>query len=102
MRLALVVCILVCSQRGFADPPADPVPGSGSDVAPTPPGATTPTTPWVDLAPASVLPQPIDAAPVERHNIAAPLTLGGMYVVFACWMYIAWYQHHMPLAQYKL
>ncbi|HUJ62431.1 MAG TPA: DUF2279 domain-containing protein, partial [Kofleriaceae bacterium] len=41
---------------------------------------------------------------VERkpdHKLAAALTLGGAYAVFTGWMYVAWYQHHHPLSQYK-
>ena len=106
MRRALVILMLVCSRSGFAD---SPDPGVGSDVAPPEapppqtPAQTTPS-PWVDLSPSKVIAPPVtyeQPEPVLQHNIAAPLTLGGMYVVFAGWMYVAWYQHHRDLAQYK-
>jgi hypothetical protein len=40
-------------------------------------------------------------APPHYHPLRAELTVAGMYVAFASWMYIAWYQHHRDLSQYK-
>jgi len=60
-----------------------------------------PASPWIDLAPASVL-DPIAARPPRPdHQRAAVATLGGLYAGFVGWMYYAWYRKHKPLAQYK-
>ena len=35
------------------------------------------------------------------HRVAAALTLGGLYVGFTGWTYLAWYRKHHPLSQFK-
>lgn len=73
--------------------------------------------PWIDLAPhsdpaaapASATPAnepPLVAVPAEPerdeyHPVAAKWTMAAMYTAFAGWMYVAWYQHHKDLSQYK-
>lgn len=36
-----------------------------------------------------------------KHPIAAASLLTGAYVVFATWMFVAWYNHHKPLKNYR-
>jgi hypothetical protein len=75
---------------------------SAPQPAAAPDPAVTPTSPWIDLAPAQVLekhatPEP----PPEDHKVAAGVTLAGAYAVFVGWTYVAWYRKHHPLSQYK-
>jgi len=71
--------------------PSDP------EVTPSDRDGRPRASPWIDLAPATVL----DRIAVEQeqparhdHHIAAAVTLGGMYAAFSGWMYLAWYRHH--------
>jgi hypothetical protein len=108
MQRWLLALVLVISQHGLAHAQVDPGPGSdagsdtGSDAAPPPilqldhePAAAPPPTTPVVLEPT------FEPAREHYHPLRAELTLTGMYAGFIGWMYIAWYQHHKPLAQYK-
>jgi hypothetical protein len=101
MRRLLIALSVVAVLRGAAraddpPPPADPwitdTPPADlnlkQDPSETPPVATPPGTTMVTLSP-------------KYHPLRAELTVGGMYLAFAGWMYIAWYQHHKDLSQYK-
>jgi hypothetical protein len=89
----LVVSLVMLASTAHAQPgvppPASPSPWTDDGSAPdltlhadplAPPAAVTPTT------------DPTISG--RYHPLAAGLTVGGMYVAFAGWMYIAWYQHH--------
>jgi hypothetical protein len=95
MHRLVVAVVLFAWRPAFAQTPDEP--------PPPPPVLEVDHEPAVAPAPAPVVtPTPEPAAPVERfHPLRAELTLTGMYVGFAGWMYIAWYQHHRPLSQYK-
>lgn len=47
--------------------------------------------PWIDLAPSKVLSIRSDHTPKDRR-LASMLTLGGLYVGFIGWTYLAWYR----------
>jgi hypothetical protein len=69
--------------------------GAAADDAPPP-------SPWIDLAPANVLTKVANKPPkTDDHPIAAVSTVAGFYAAFGAFGFIAWYQHHKPLAQYK-
>jgi len=52
-----------------------------------------------DLAPATVAAE-VDR-PRETHPVAAAATLGGIYLTFSSWAYLAWYVKHKPLGYFK-
>lgn len=85
----LATAMFVQASVGFADP--------------APPDPAQPASPRIDLAPSAVIEQTANAPAEERpgHPVAAAITLGGVYLTFASWMYVAWYQHHKPLSQFK-
>jgi len=89
----------VAASPALPSPPATPPPDPG--VAVTAPADPT-STPWLDLAPSTVLEGSL-AEPVHEHYqpVAAALTLAGFYAVFTGWTYFAWYRKHKPLSQYK-
>jgi hypothetical protein len=58
--------------------------------------------PWIDLAPATVLQRNADQeSEHEDHRVAAALTVGGLYTGFTTWTYFAWYRKHKPLSGFK-
>jgi hypothetical protein len=64
------------------------------------PRASLHTSPWIDLSPSTVLEHDADQ-PREDHKVASLITLGGAYVGFTTWTYLAWYRKHKPLSQFK-
>lgn len=104
--LVLVVLAVLCGRAGADDvppPPPPAAPDAGSAVLPTPAAAAAAAggsaSPWIDLAPANVLTN--RAGDDGKHPIAAATTLGAFYAGFSTFGFIAWYQHHKPLSQYK-
>jgi hypothetical protein len=75
---------------------------SDRDVSVAPP-PTAEDSPWIDLAPATVLERDLDHAIVRDHDhrVASALTLTGLYAAFTTWTYFAWYRKHKPLSEFK-
>jgi hypothetical protein len=48
--------------------------------------------PWIDLAPSKVLARSASPEAPRDHEIAASLTLAGLYAGFSAWTYFAWYR----------
>jgi len=96
----LLIAGLRASAR--ADPPPDPEITHDQGVTVRASGSGSP---WIDLAPPSsavnVLEHRVSEPEQAAHPVAAAATLAGMYALFAGWMYVAWYEHHHPLAQFK-
>src|SRR6266850_2925070 len=84
-------------QRAAAGPDA---PATSDPKAPDP-SVTVTASPWIDLAPATVLEKHAEEDHHEDHKVAAAATLGGMYAAFVGWTYVAWYRKHHALSQYK-
>lgn len=103
-RIVKAVLLIAYLQRAaLASPDAGPTPplatydADGAVVA----TASIPDTeslgsPWLDLAPASVLSvrsdQPARRSGLRDPRIASALTLGGLYAGFMTWTYFAWYR----------
>ena len=69
--------------------------------APPPAPAAAPA-PAPDLSPAHVALTLPDVPPPRRvHPVASAAILGGVYLAFSSWAYLAWYAKHKPLGYYK-
>jgi hypothetical protein len=93
-------CLAVLMIAGLREPVrADPAAPAAPDTQTPDPSVAVKASPWIDLAPATVLEKHAEVP--EDHKVAAAVTMGGMYAAFAGWMYVAWYRKHRPLSQYK-
>ena len=92
MRRAVLVISLVIAlaSTAHAQPGVPPAPASPSPWTDAP-DLTLHTDP---LAPPGGAPTTDPMMSAKFHPLAAGLTVGGMYLAFGGWMYIAWYQHH--------
>ena len=93
---SLAISLLVVSSlqaTGYAAP--------DSTDAPAQVRAEDSPTPWIDLAPSTVLAPEVEPPTVVDHKLASALTLGGFYVGFTTWTYFAWYRKHKPLSEFK-
>src|SRR5690349_20932289 len=103
MRRTLLAVLLIASLQGTAvgNPSAPDSSHHDRD------GATTASTPWIDLAPSELL-NDITAdreteilvrdEPRRPHKLAASLTLAGLYAGFTTWTYFAWYHNKVKNA----
>jgi hypothetical protein len=59
--------------------------------------------PWIDLAPATVLEAHAadDREGRADHRLAAAVAVTGLYVGFTGWTYLAWYRKHKALSDFK-
>ena len=91
MRPGLIALLIVTWLRGVAvaGPPASETDSHDRNGAVTAPEKS----PWIDLAPASVL----AGTPNEDdhdYRLASAAGLGGLYLGFSAWAYLAWYRNH--------
>lgn len=99
MRSIVTAVLLIAWLRAPAV--AGPQPSEDVSYDPDAPvrSPATPDSPWLDLAPATVL--SIQAEPPrDRRKLAATLTLAGLYVGFIGWTYLAWYR--VPTHEFRL
>ena len=109
-RVALAISLVALLQGaaradGSGDSPW--IDGPGSAAAPADGSGAMPSL-QVDHEPAAATAPPVLAPSTtdvvlssKYHPLRAELTMAGMYVAFAGWMYVAWYKHHKDLSQYK-
>lgn len=91
MRRALLALLIVTRLGAIAlAGPTDTE--SASHDRDAAPGANR-DSPWIDLAPASVLAGPTPHRKTD-YRLAAGLTLAGVYAGFIGWAYLAWYRNH--------
>ncbi len=88
-----------------ADQPPPPPPDQPPVAEPTPeptPAPVPAVTATPDLTPAAALERlPDSAVPDVKHPTASIAIVGGMYITFSSWAYLAWYVKHKPLSYYK-
>ncbi len=100
-RVARAVLLIAVLQRSVTAGPPDLQGGQSSSHDPSAPAiAIRGDSPWIDLAPASVLETRSDQLDPPQHKLAASLTLAGIYAGFSTWTYFAWYRQHKPLAKF--
>jgi hypothetical protein len=91
-----MVLLIITGLRGHAEAqPVTPDRGSATDRGS---GQVTPGSPWLDLGAAPLLPDL--GEPHARPRLAAGIMVG-LYLNFTAWTYVAWYDHHKELAQYR-
>ena len=102
VRRVLVACLLIAwlQSIALAEPQAPDSAAPDPAVTPAASARGGEKSPWIDLAPATVL-EHVAEQPHADHKLAAGITMGAMYTVFSGWMYLAWYNKHKPLSQYK-
>ncbi|MBA3540991.1 MAG: DUF2279 domain-containing protein [Deltaproteobacteria bacterium] len=96
MGRTLWALLLIAWLRGPALAEPESVPRTHPDPIAIPGTASTPgsqPSPWLDLAPATLLDHP--PRHTTHHPIAAVATLAGVYLGFTTWTYFAWYRNVM-------
>ncbi len=103
MRSGSIALLIVTWLHGtavagpVATPAAAPDP-DGTVTAPATPSGETPKdpteSPWIDLAPATILTARVNEERSPDRRLASGLTLAGLYAGFWGWAYLAWYRNH--------